>query len=223
MCVLIGTGELGFNGDGLPGTDTALASPMSVREDPQGRPIVVDFSNMRLRVVDADTGSVQTLVGSGIHAYSEPGAAALDSPLENPVDARWGPDGLLYVAPLHEGRVIRVSEDGRIERVACTGESLDSTGDGGAALDATMGYPAGIAWGSDGTLFVSDNTNHRVRAVSPDGVIDTVIGTGERGFDLEGAGSAVRLSHPIQLEVVGERLLVADSRTPDMFVATGAA
>ena len=224
VCVLIGTGELGFNGDGAPGPETALASPMAVREDPQGRPMVVDFSNMRLRVVEGDDGLVQTLVGSGIHAHSEPGAAALDSPLENPIDARWGPDGLLYVAPLHEGRIIRVGEGGRIERVACTGESLDSTGDGGTALDATMGYPAGIAWAGDGTLFVSDHTNHRVRAVSPDGSIDTVIGTGDRGFDLEGVGSEVRLSYPMRLEVVDERLLVADSgnhRVGELDLETG--
>ncbi len=220
----MGTGELGFNGDGLPGPETMLASPMAAREDPDGRPVVIDFSNMRLRAVQGDDGLVQTIVGSGIHAYSEPGAAALESPLENPIDARWGPDGLLYVAPLHEGRLIRVGEDGRIERVVCTGESLDSTGDGGAALDATMGYPGGLAWGSDGTLFVSDNSNHRVRAVSPDGVIDTVIGTGERGFDLEGEGISVRLSYPMQLEVVGERLLVADSgnhRVGELDLATG--
>lgn len=223
VCVLIGTGELGFNGDGLPGPETALASPTAVREAPDGRPLVVDFSNMRVRVLDAD-GVVSTLVGEGIHAYSEPGVAALDSPLENPVDARWGPDGLLYIAPLHEGRIVRVSEDGLIERVAGTGENLETSGDGGPALDATMGYPAGIAWGSDGTLYVSDNTNHRVRAVAPDGSIDTVLGTGERGFDLDGVGRAVRLSYPMQLEVVDDKLLVADSgndRVGELDLASG--
>ncbi len=212
VCLLIGTGELGFNGDGLPGNETALASPTAVREDPEGRPLVVDFSNMRLRVLQSgDEGVVETVVGVGVHAYSEPGVGALDSPLENPIDARWGPDGLLYIAPLHEGRIIRVGADGRIEQVACTGETLETSGDGGLALEATMGFPAGLAWGSDGTLYVSDNTNHRVRAVAPDGTIDTVLGTGERGFDREGIGVEVRLSYPMQLEVVGDRLLVADS------------
>lgn len=208
----MGTGELGFNGDGLAGPETALASPTAVREGPEGQPLVVDFSNMRLRVVEGgDEGVVRTVVGAGTHAYSEPGADALESPLENPIDARWGPDGLLYIAPLHEGRVIRVGTDGRIEQVACTGETLETSGDGGQALQATMGYPAGLAWGSDGTLYVSDNTNHRVRGVAPDGTIDTVLGTGERGFDLEGMGTEVRLSYPMQIEVVEDRLLVADS------------
>lgn len=164
---------------------------------------------MRLRVLDE--GVVGTAVGVGIHAFSEPGVDAQQSPLENPIDARWGPDGLLYIAPLHEGRVIRVDAVGRIERVAGTGESLETSGDGGPALEATMGYPAGLAWGSDGTLYVSDHTNHRVRAVAEDGTIETVLGTGERGFDREGLGAEVRLSYPMQLEVVGGRLLVADS------------
>lgn len=224
VCVLIGTGELGFNGDGQPGPDTKLATPTSVREAPDGQVVVVDFSNMRVRGL-ADDGLVQTLVGSGIHAYSEPGVLAPDSPLENPIDAAWGPDGLLYVAALHEGRVVRVGDDGRIELVAGTGESLESSGDGAAALDATMGYPAGLAWGADGTLYIADNTNQRVRAVAPDGTIDTVVGTGEIGFDRDGPGTEVRLRYPAQLAVSGDRLYVADSgnhRVGELNLGTGA-
>lgn len=211
VCVLAGTGELGFNGDGLPALETLLASPMSVRRDPDGRPVLVDFSNMRLRAV-ADDGTIETVVGSGMHAFSDIGAQALQTPLENPIDARWGPDGLLYIAPFHEGRVIRISAAGVVERVLGTGESLDHGGDGGDALDATMGYPGGVAFGDDGSLYVSDWTHSRVRRVREDGAIETVAGTGERGFDAAGFGPDVRLTSPTFLDVDAEgRLLIADS------------
>lgn len=209
VCAVMGTGLLGFNGDGAA-DETHLASPTSVREDPDGRPLVVDFSNMRLRVLDED-GMVRTVVGNGLHAFSEPGADRLATPLENPIDARYGPDGLLYIAPLHEGRVIRVDGDGRVERVACTGTSLDEGGDGGDALDATMGFVGGIAFGPDGTLYISDNSNHQVRAVELGGAIHTVLGTAERGFDAEGVGTEVRLNSPVQMTVVGGELWVVDS------------
>jgi len=222
VCALMGTGFLGFNGDGAA-DESALASPTAVREDPDGRPLVVDFSNMRLRVLD-EADVVTTVVGNGLHAFSEPGADRLATPLENPIDARYGPDGLLYIAPLHEGRVIRIDDAGRVERVACTGTSLNEGGDGGSALDATMGFVGGLAFGPDGTLYVSDNSNHQVRAVQIGGEITTVLGTGERGFDADGDGTQVRLNSPVMLQIVGDELWVVDAgnhRVAALDLATG--
>ncbi len=212
ICAVMGNGELGFNGDGLAALDTRLATPTDVLIDAQDRIIVVDYSNMRLRRLEPD-GTVQTIVGNGIHAYSEPGALALDTPLENPIDAAYGPDSLLYVQPQHEGRVIYVNEAGTIERCAGTGE-LSDTGDGGPALDATMGYGGGIAVASDGTLYISDQSFSRVRRVSIDGSIDTVIGTGERGTGAAGAGPEFALDLPerVTLDEANNRLLLADTR-----------
>lgn len=211
ICVIMGTGELGNNGTGLPALETRLASPTSVRVDPQGRPVVVDYSNMLVRVL-ADDGGLETLVGNGLHAYSELGVGPLDSPLENPVDAGWGPDGLLYVLPQHEGRVIVVGVDGLLARVAGTGVLADS-GDGGPALDAEMGYGGGMAFADDGTLFVSDNSFSRVRRVGTDGLISTVLGVGSGGSGPVGLGPETAIWSPERLVVddARGRLLVADS------------
>ena len=54
VCILAGTGELGFNGDGLPALQTRLASPSSVYEDPSGVITIVDYSNMRVRTINDD-------------------------------------------------------------------------------------------------------------------------------------------------------------------------
>lgn len=211
-CALIGViGELGFNGDELPARKTRLAVPTAVRVTPDDRVAVVDFSNMRIRALD-DDGRVRTLAGAGIHAFSEPGLAALETPLENPIDARWDADGRLVIVPLHEGRVLAVGPDGLVEVIACTGESMDVSGDGGPATAATMGFPAGVAFGDDGAMYIADSSHHVIRRVSTDGVIDTVAGTGERGLDPPGPALQGRLNEPGQLDVRGQTLYITDTR-----------
>ncbi len=211
VLILAGTAELGFNGDDLPAIETRLASPSSVYEGPDGDIIIVDFSNMRVRVIN-DDGTIGTRVGNGFHAYSEEGANPLDSPLENPIDIAWKPNGELCVLPLHEGRVVCLNETNRIERFAGTGAIADG-GDGGPALDATMGFVSGLAFAEDGTLFVSDSTHSRVRRVTPDGIIDTVLGTGQGGLGQAGFGPEMMVRFPerMVLDEAQRRLIVADT------------
>lgn len=207
ICATVGTGELGWNGDGLPGDETRLASPTSVAVDLDGRPVIVDYSNMLIRRVE-DDGTVTSIVGNGRHAYSEIGADALETPLENPVDARWGPDGLLYVLPQHEGRLIRIESSGAVGRVCGTGQ-LGDTGDGGPALEAELGYTGGFAFG-DGDLYIADNTNSRVRRVRGE-EIQTVLGTGEGGLGEPGYGPETAIRNPERIVWDDGRLLVADA------------
>ena len=211
-CVVMGTGELGFNGDGLPGDQTRLASPTQVTVDPEGRIVVVDYSNMRVRLLDHD-GLVTTWVGNGQHAYSEPGLDRRDTPLENPVDARWGPDGLLYVLPQHEGRVVRVNAAEEVERFAGSGVVADGPS-GVPALQATMGYTGGMAFAEDGTLYISDATFSRVRRVGLDGTVETILGTGGASLgSTPGFGPEVAVAFPERLVVddARGRLIVADT------------
>lgn len=211
VCIVAGTGQLGFNGDDQPARETRLASPTAAHEGPDGELVIVDFSNMRVRVVD-DDGTVRTRVGNGFHAYSEFGLRATETPLENPIDVAWHPDGRLCVLPLHEGRVICLDADDTIGPYAGTGNIADS-GDGDPAVDAEMGFVSGLAFTSDGTLFISDATHSRIRRVSPSGTIDTVLGTGEAGLGDAGFGPDVRIRFPERLAIdeAEGRLLVADA------------
>lgn len=207
ICAIAGTGDLGFNGDGKA-LESKLASPTSVGVDPDGIPFVVDYSNMRIRSVF--DGSITTTVGSGIHAYSEMGVPPLETPLENPVDAAWGPDDRFYVLPQHEGRLIRLDEHGT---ELCVGTGmLGDQGDGGDPLDAEMGYGGGFALASDGRIFVADQGFSRVRRVMPHGVIDTVLGIGTGGSGPAGYGPETELRSPerIALDEATDTLYVAD-------------
>lgn len=211
VCIIAGTGDLGFNGDGHSARDTRLASPSAVYEDPSGLIAVVDYSNMRVRQV-SNTGTVSTVVGNGFHAYSEDEASALDTPLENPIDIAWSAGGDLCVLPQHEGRVICLDEGGHVYRYAGTGVIADS-GDGGDAIDAEMGYGGAMVFTEDGTLFISDSTFSRIRQVQPDGTIDTVLGTGQAGTGANGFGPEMAIRFPVGLayDTATQRLIVADT------------
>ena len=211
VCTIMGSGELGFNGDGLAALETRLASPTSVSVSPDGQIAVTDYSNMLIRVLQDDE-TVGRIAGNGIHAYSEIGADALATPLENPIDSKWGPDGRLYILPQHEGRLIAINDDGTVDRIAGTGEIGDS-GDGGPALDATMGFGGGFDFGSDGSIYISDNTFSRIRQVQPDGRIRTILGIGEGGIGPTGYGpdTPIRFPERIRVDNDNNRLLVADT------------
>lgn len=91
--------------------------------------------------------------------------------------------------------------------------SAGGGGDGGAATSATLTAPEAVAVGPDGTVFIADAEDDRVRAVSPAGIIRTVAGTGSAGFSGDG-GPAVnaQLSQPSALAVTPEgTLLIADT------------
>src|SRR5436309_1167614 len=79
-------------------------------------------------------------------------------------------------------QVIReVTTDGTITTVAGSGVS-GFVGDGAAATLAQLTSPQGIAVGADGALYIADTGNHRIRKVTPDGVINTVAGNGTAAF-----------------------------------------
>lgn len=123
--------------------------------------LYVTYSRGAVRRLSVD-GSVQTIeLGAG-----SPRGIAVDR------------DGTIYVAIGHH--IVRISAQGVVESLAGTGRPGYS-GDGGAATEATLNQPIGLALASDGCLLVADNLNHRVRRISTDGRIETVAGTGEAG------------------------------------------
>jgi len=106
--------------------------------------------------------------------------------------------------------------NGGVTVLAGTGEAGFS-GDGGPATNAMLNYPTGVAVARDGTVYISDGGNHRVRAVTPDGMISTAVGSGRRGARAavlaDGArGNDVDLFLPTSLAVGPDgTLYVADS------------
>jgi hypothetical protein len=110
--------------------------------------------------------------------------------------------GNLYFTDTRNQRIRRIDTDGIVTTVAGNG-TAGYSGDGGPALDAQLSNPTDIDIASDGTLYIADTQNSCIRAVSPEGIITTVVGIcGQRGFEGEGGDPAAALvDRPYGIEV----------------------
>lgn len=121
--------------------------------------------------------------GTGIGGYGGDGGPAGEAQLGGPQAIAVGPDGSLFIGDvgydIDNRRIRRVGPDGVITTVAGGGNPADGLGDGGPATQARLAAPFGIAVGPDGSLFIADTVNIRIRRVGPDGIITTVAGGGD--------------------------------------------
>jgi sugar lactone lactonase YvrE len=106
------------------------------------------------------------------------------APLDNPEALAMEPDGSLLIANQGTDQILRRAPDGRFTVVAGNG-TKGFSGDGGPAVQAELNQPNGIAVAPDGTIYVADTGNNRIRAVSPAGVITTVAGNGTSSATVE--------------------------------------
>lgn len=176
-----GTGSAGFSGDNGPALLAQFAYPTSVAVGPDGNVYVADKNNHRIRRVGTD-GIITTYAGTGIGCgiAIEDNQLAVEAPLCSPMSLQVDSDGNLYF--INSGRlnirtVYRIGQDGLITAVAGKVDSEGYNGDGLLATEAELKRPEDIALGPDGTLYIADSENHRIRYVTSDGIIATLAGT----------------------------------------------
>ena len=208
-----GCGVEGYSGDGGPATRAQIASPHGTSLDEHGNIYIADLKNDRIRRVDASTGTITTVAGTGEHWYSGDGGPATEAMLASPIAVTVSADGDLYIAD-HRNSRIRVVEAtmGIIATVAGTGEQGFS-GDGGPATQAAISLPRDVALDSDGSLYIADGANNRIRKVDSNGTITTVVGTGRTEFSDDGdPAHKASLSMPYSIALDGEgNLYVVDT------------
>ncbi len=223
VCLVAGTGEAGFNGDGLPGAETRLYLPSSVFSRPDSSVAFVDFNNYRLRHIDED-GLVQTFAGNGLHAYATPGAAPLETALENPVDVAPHEDGLI-VAPLHEARVLQLDTELGVTVLVGTGIPGDTPAWPSPQDPSVLRIQQAASVAVDGTggLLIADELAHKIRGVDADGNALDLLGTGEEGAGVAGdAPNLFALDRPRWVRAAGPAdFVVADSGNHRVVRRTG--
>ena len=103
ISTVAGTGAPGFSGDGGPAAKAQLRQPHSIAFDAQGRLLICDIGNHRIRRVDLATGIIETWAGTGERKPTPDGAPIAGTPLNGPRAITSGPDGNLYLV-LREGK-----------------------------------------------------------------------------------------------------------------------
>jgi hypothetical protein len=130
----------------------------------------------------------------------------------------YDPAGNLYFADTTNALIRKIDTTGKVTRFAGTppvGGLAQSgySGDGGPALSAKLNNPVDLALDTDGTLYFTDVYNHCVRAIAPNGTIDTVAGTcGQPGYTGDGAAAKLgTLKRPYGIELANGVLYIADT------------
>jgi sugar lactone lactonase YvrE len=126
-------------------------------------------------------GLITTLAGTGWF-FPGNGRSAINAPVGRVQRLIVGPGGALYISDLDNSMVFEVDAEGILTIVAGNGSARFS-GDNGPATMAALNHPTGIATDAAGNLYIADSFNSRIRKVSTNGVISTVAGTGDDGFN----------------------------------------
>jgi DNA-binding beta-propeller fold protein YncE len=179
ITTVAGTGVQGYAGDGGAATQALLNNPFDLAFDPAGNLCFSDTYNHCIRRIDAGSGVIATIAGTGEQGFSGDGGPATRARMNQPYGIVIDRAGNIYVADRLNGRVRRIDAGGVITTLAGDGSGKHS-GDGGPSARAGLAEPNGLALDRDHRrLFIADVADHRVRAIDlASGVITTFAGTG---------------------------------------------
>ena len=202
-----------FGGDGGPAPEARLNFPTAVVVDQKGTIFIADTMNHRVRRVDAVTGVITTLVGTGQARFSGDGGPSEQAALNEPAALALDGQGRLFIADQtnHRVRVVDLNT-GLISTYAGTGLAAYD-GDEVPATDASLAGPSGVVV-RDGVLYIADTFNGRIRAVDlSTGLISTVAGDGgEYRYQSAAEPPSTSLSRPSGVAVdLSVNLFVTDS------------
>jgi streptogramin lyase len=181
-----GNGRKAYAGDGGPATEASLNQPYELAWDKAGNLYFVEIGNHVVRKVDASSGVISTVAGTGKAQMSAPHSLVIDS------------RGDILVCDILNHRVRKVDmKTGTISTYAGTGEKKTSP-DGTALGAASLHGPRALAFGSDGTLWLAlREGNALLKIDTKAGTFRRVAGTGKPGFTGNGGPAlAATLSGP---------------------------
>ena len=186
ITTVAGTGGEGYTGDGGPATQATFNQPYSLQIDGNGDIYIVDRLNAVVRKVDAATGIVTTVAGTGEPGYSGdcgPGSAAqLREPNDCFLDGRGG----LLIADIQDQRIRRLDlSTGIIATFAGNGQK-ERAGDGGPAIEAGILGARAVCNDGMGNTYICEREGNGVRMVNALGRMSTIAGTGDGGYTGDG-------------------------------------
>ena len=166
VTTVAGTGDSGYNGDGMPAIESGLAGPSGLALDAEGNLYVADTFNGRIRKIPQDTGIISTFAGDGAEFRYEKGANERATALSRPYG----------IAMTLQGQVLITDSDNHLLRqwdpekkdmslIAGTGQATFS-GDGTVPSESALNFPFGVAVDSSGNIAIADTFNHRIRYIA---------------------------------------------------------
>ena len=187
--------------------------------------IIVGEPNLRrILQINKNTGEVTLIAGLGTPSSGNgDGGPATSAILDAPKGVAVGPDKSIYVTFMNSHRIRRIDSKGVITTIAGSDQG-DFHGDGGDASLAKLCNPSGLVVTSDQILYVADSGNHRMRRITPDGKISTLIGDGKSDCALTSTAPAGKLN-PTSIAIgAGNQFYITEDTHHDVLkidIATG--
>ena len=186
ITTVAGNGTCGYSGDGGAATLANVGGPdgVGMAVDASGNLFIADGDNNVIRKVGTN-GIITTVAGDGNLGYSGDGGKATRAELNGPFGVAVDTSGNLFIADGGNNVIRKVGTNGIITTVAGGGYS----GDGGAATNAELHNPTGVAVDASGNLFVAGWGDSVIRKVGTNGIITTVVGNGTAGYSGDGGAA----------------------------------
>jgi trimeric autotransporter adhesin len=194
-----------------PATSTGVGIALGIAVDASGNIYIADSSDSRVLKVNAATGVMNSIAGTGTAGYSGDGGPATSAYLDAPAGLSLDTGGNLYIASSGDSRIRKVNPAGTISTVAGTG-TAGYSGDGGAATSAELNLPEGVYVDASGNIYIADWENNRIRKVNTAGIITTVAGTGTAGYSGDGGAAtsaSLNLPQGVYVDASGD-IYIAD-------------
>ncbi len=206
-------GDPGY-GDGLLATNAFLGKIEDVAIDSADNLFIADTDLDRVRRVDAGTGIISTVIGTG--SEFEPASSTDDVLLMAPRGVAVDSADNVYVADCDNdnSRVVKFTVVGATYATVAGIGAKGYSGDGGLATAAMINKPRGIGFDDSDNLYIADTDNHRIRKVdAATSIITTFAGNGSAGSTGDGGlATAAKLNKPEKLvaDTLGN-LYIADT------------
>jgi uncharacterized protein (TIGR03437 family) len=215
LTALAGNGTNGSNGDGTDPLNAEISDPDAIAFDSNGAAYFTEFAHERVRKLTYAGNNSSLSTALDMTLYNQPlgshsvvldplkfmylaipsgilnfNGSKLTLPLattfSNPYSMIEDPSGNFYISDMALNQIVEVTPAGAVSIFAGTGLA-GYAGDGGLATQALLNAPAGIAFDSQGTMYIADSGNNRIRTITTDGNIHTIAGSGLAGFAGDGS------------------------------------
>lgn len=194
ITTIAGTGQRGFNGDGILAIDAHIIYPTDVVVDNRGNVYFADWGNNRVRKIDTN-GIISTVAGNGAYGFSGDGGLATEATLRRPWSIDINDAGEVFFVDFYNYRVRMVDTNGIIATIAGNGSFGLST-DGIDATNSAFGNLYGLAVDDNGNVYLSERysgrvgrrytTSYLVKQIDSNGILTTFAGQGSGGYSGDG-------------------------------------
>lgn len=197
ISTVAGSGKKGYDGDGGPALEAKLNEPYEIRFDAEGNMFFVEMINNIIRRVDAKSGVISTVAGTGELGFSGDGGPAVRAKLNRPHSIALDKSGGLYICDIGNHRIRKVDlKTGTIETFAGTGEKKQ-TPDGASLAGTPLNGPRALDFDGDHSLYLAlreGNAVYRIDLAAQ--TLHHLAGTGKSGYSASSPAKTALLSGP---------------------------